>query len=204
MGATTHNTPSPSLTPSTTPFFRLASLAASFARRRVGEGPFPTELVDEPGSTGEYLRSNGYEFGTTTGRARRCGWLDIPQMKFSTVINGFTSLNLTKLDVLTGLPEILIGTKYVYKGKELDTMPANLKIMESPDFKVEFETLPGWTEDISTCTKFDELPPNAQKYVLRVQDLLGVPIRWIGVGPNRLDVVDRGEGWDILEQQKGV
>ncbi|GMH71291.1 hypothetical protein TrLO_g1920 [Triparma laevis f. longispina] len=169
---------------------------------RVGEGPFPTELVDEPGSTGEYLRSNGYEFGTTTGRARRCGWLDIPQMKFSSTINGFTSLNLTKLDVLTGLPEILIGTKYTYKGENLDTMPANLKIMTSPDFKVEYETMPGWTEDISTVTKFADLPPNAQKYVHRVQDLLGIPIRWIGVGPNRLDVVDRGPGWDLLEQAK--
>lgn len=159
---------------------------------RVGEGPFPTELIDEPGSTGEFLRTKGYEFGTTTGRPRRCGWLDIPQMQFSTSINGFTSLNLTKLDVLTGLPSIHVGTQYVYKGKVLDTMPANLKIMTSPDFKVVYETMPGWTEDISKCTKFDELPLNAQKYVLRVQELLGVPIRWIGVGPNRLDVVDRG------------
>jgi len=169
---------------------------------RVGEGPFPTELVDKPGSTGEFLRSNGYEFGTTTGRPRRCGWLDIPQMKFSTSINGFTSLNLTKLDVLTGLPELHVGVRYHYKGKPLDTMPANLKIMTSPEFKVEYEVLPGWTEDISTCTKFEELPPNAQKYVLRVQELIGVPIRWIGVGPNRLDVVDRGPGWDVVEQQK--
>lgn len=123
-------------------------------------------------------------------------------MKFSSTINGFTSLNLTKLDVLTGLPEILIGTKYTYKGENLDTMPANLKIMTSPDFKVEYETMPGWTEDISTVTKFADLPPNAQKYVHRVQDLLGIPIRWIGVGPNRLDVVDRGPGWDLLEQAK--
>ncbi|GMI25513.1 hypothetical protein TeGR_g11694 [Tetraparma gracilis] len=168
---------------------------------RVGEGPFPTELVDAPGTTGEFLRKNGFEFGTTTGRARRCGWLDIPQMKFSTVINGFTSLNLTKLDVLTGLPEIHIGVKYMYKGKELDTMPANLKILTDPEFKVEYETMPGWTEDIMTCTKFEELPINAQKYVLRVQELLGVPIRWIGVGPNRLDVVDRGEGWDLNNQE---
>ncbi|GMI10134.1 hypothetical protein TrRE_jg1042 [Triparma retinervis] len=169
---------------------------------RVGEGPFPTELVDQPGSTGEFLRSNGYEFGTTTGRPRRCGWLDIPQMKFSTNINGFTSLNLTKLDVLTGLPELKIGIRYTLDGKPIDTMPANLKIMTSSKFKVEYEVLPGWTEDISTCTKFAELPPNAQKYVLRVQELIGVPIRWIGVGPNRLDVVDRGPGWDVVEQKR--
>jgi adenylosuccinate synthase len=89
----------------------------------------------------------------------------------------------------------------MYKGKELDTMPANLKILTDPEFKVEYETMPGWTEDIMTCTKFEELPINAQKYVLRVQELLGVPIRWIGVGPNRLDVVDRGEGWDLNNQE---
>ena len=123
-------------------------------------------------------------------------------MKFSTQINGFTSLNLTKLDVFTGMGELKIGTKYMYEGKELDTMPANLKVLESKDFKVEYETLPGWTEDISTVTKFEDLPVNAQKYTLRVQELLGVPIRWIGVGPNRLDVVDRGEGWDLVNQER--
>jgi len=91
----------------------------------VGEGPFPTELFD---ATAEEMRRVGYEYGTTTGRPRRCGWLDIPQLRYSCLINGFTSLILTKLDVLDGLKEIKIGVRYMYKGKELDTMPSNLKV----------------------------------------------------------------------------
>jgi len=107
----------------------------------------------------------------------------------------FTTLNLTKLDVLTGMPELKIGTHYMYKGKHYDTMPANLKVMGGVE--VKYETLPGWKEDISKITKFEDLPLNARRYVLRVQELLGVPIRWIGVGPNRDDVVDRGEKWEL-------
>lgn len=163
---------------------------------RVGEGPFPTELVpDGPNSIGYHLGTVGAEYGTTTGRQRRCGWLDIPQMKYSCLINGFTALNLTKLDVLTGLKEIKIGIAYKYKGEYLKSMPACLKSLSEAE--VEYETMPGWTEDISNCKTFEDLPENAQKYVLRVQELLEVPIRWIGVGPNRLDQIDRGEGWDL-------
>mmetsp|Transcript_7788 Transcript_7788/g.22903 ORF Transcript_7788/g.22903 Transcript_7788/m.22903 type:complete len:541 (-) Transcript_7788:416-2038(-) len=165
---------------------------------RVGEGPFPTELPDEgPGSIGHHLGTVGAEWGTTTGRARRCGWLDVQQLRFSTQINGFTSVNLTKLDVLTGLDEVKIGNGYRHKGKLLSggTMPACLKVMS--ELEVEYETMPGWTEDITECKSFEDLPVNAQKYVLRVQELLGVPVRWIGVGPNRLATVDRGEGWDL-------
>ena len=161
---------------------------------RVGEGPFPTELSTDHG-IGQHLSSVGAEFGTTTGRPRRCGWLDVPQMKFSTLINGFTSINLTKLDVFTGLDEIKVGKAYKYKGKYIDEMPANLKILE--DVEVEYEVFPGWKEDISKAKKFEDLPLNAQNYVLKVQEMLGVPIRWIGVGPNRLEVVDRGEGWEL-------
>jgi len=163
---------------------------------RVGEGPFPTELPLEEGSPGSHLAQVGAEYGTTTGRARRCGWLDIVQMKYSALINGFTSINLTKVDVLTGLTEVKIGKGYKYKGKYLSTMPANLTILS--DVEVEYESLPGWTEDISSCKTFEELPENCQKYILRVQELIGVPIRWIGVGPNRTDVIDRGEGWDLV------
>jgi len=163
---------------------------------RVGEGPFPTELErDAPGSIGEHLGVVGAEWGTTTGRARRVGWLDIPQMKYSTLINGFTSINLTKLDVLTGLPELKIGRAYKHNGKILNTMPSSLKTMS--ELEVIYETLPGWSEDISKARNFEDLPVNAQRYVLRVQELLGVPIRWIGCGPNRLDMIDRGEGWDL-------
>lgn len=163
---------------------------------RVGEGPFPTELPMVESSPGLHLGQVGAEFGTTTGRSRRCGWLDIPQMKYSALINGFTSINLTKLDVLTGLPEVKLGKAYKYKGEYLSGMPASLSVLQ--DVEVEYEVLPGWSEDISNCKRFEELPENCQKYVLRVQELLGVPIRWIGVGPNRLDVIDRGDGWDLV------
>jgi adenylosuccinate synthase len=163
---------------------------------RVGEGPFPTELeMTVEGTVGHHLSSVGAEYGTTTGRGRRCGWLDIPQMHYSCLINGFTSLNITKLDVLTGLDVVKIGKGYKYNGELLKSMPANLDVMGAVE--VEYETLPGWKEDISGVKNFDDLPVNAQRYVLRVQELLGVPVRWIGVGPNRLDVIDRGEGWDL-------
>lgn len=163
---------------------------------RVGEGPFPTELEREvPGSIGEHLGVVGAEWGTTTGRSRRVGWLDIPQMRYSTLINGFTALNLTKLDVLTGLAEVKIGRAYKHKGKILNTMPSCLKTMS--EIEVIYETMPGWSEDISKARNFEDLPVNAQRYVLRVQELLGVPIRWIGCGANRLDMIDRGEGWDL-------
>lgn len=166
---------------------------------RVGEGPFPTELSTDEG-IGKHLSSVGAEYGTTTGRPRRCGWIDIPQMQFSVLINGFTSINLTKLDVFTGLEELKIGKAYKYKGEVIEGMPANLNILE--DVEVEYDVVPGWTEDISKCTTFEELPLNAQNYVLKVQEMLGVPIRWIGVGPNRLEVVDRGEGWDLSNTKK--
>jgi adenylosuccinate synthase len=166
---------------------------------RVGEGPFPTELDTDEG-IGYHLSSVGAEYGTTTGRSRRCGWLDIPQMKYATLVNGFTSLNLTKLDVLTGVPEVKLGKAYKYKGEYLDTMPASLGVLGN--LEVEYEILPGWKEDITQVQSFEELPINAQRYVLRVQELLGVPIRWIGVGPNRLDVIDRGEGWDLASKME--
>jgi adenylosuccinate synthase len=162
---------------------------------RVGEGPFPTELIpDSPTSIGYHLGTVGAEYGTTTGRQRRCGWLDIPQMQYSCLINGFTAINLTKLDVLTGLDEVKIGVAYKHNGKFLESMPSCLRTLGESE--VVYESLPGWSEDITKCQSFDELPANAQKYVMRVQELLGVPVRWIGVGPNRLDQIDRGDGWD--------
>jgi adenylosuccinate synthase len=169
---------------------------------RVGEGPFPTELELVEGSPGLHFSQVGAEYGTTTGRGRRCGWLDIPQMKYSSLINGFTSINLTKIDVLTGLPEIKLGVAYKHNGEYVNGMPANLTTLG--DVEVEYETLPGWSEDITTCQTFDELPPNCQKYILRVQELIGIPIRWIGVGPNRADVIDRGEGWDLVAMEESA
>jgi len=163
---------------------------------RVGEGPFPTELiVNDPSSIGYHLGTVGAEYGTTTGRQRRCGWLDIPQMQYSVLINGYTAINLTKLDVLTGLKEIKMGVAYKHNGTFLESMPSCLQTLG--ECEVVYESMPGWTEDISGCKTFEELPTNAKKYVLRVQELLGVPVRWIGVGPNRLDQIDRGDGWDL-------
>jgi adenylosuccinate synthase len=160
---------------------------------RVGEGPFPTELNTEEG-IGQHLAVVGHEWGTTTGRARRCGWLDLPQLKYSTTINGFTSLNLTKVDVLTGLDKIQLATGYKYKGQFLTTMPASLAELE--DVEVQYEVLDGWKEDISKCRKFEDLPENCKTYILKIEEIVGIPIRWIGVGPNRLDVIDRGEEFE--------
>jgi adenylosuccinate synthase len=153
---------------------------------RVGEGPFPTELLNE---TGERLRASGSEFGTTTGRPRRCGWIDIPQLKYSAMLNGFTAINLTKVDVLTGFSEIKIGKRYLVDGKEVKGMPASLKVYS--DVTVEYETMPGWAEDISKVKTFEELPANCKAYILRLEDLIGLPIRWIGVGSGRLDIIER-------------
>lgn len=153
---------------------------------RVGEGPFPTELL---GEIGERLRASGGEFGTTTGRPRRCGWLDIPQLKYSLQLNGVTDINLTKLDVLTGFESIQIGIKYIREGKELEYMPASLKVYS--EVNVEFETLQGWTEDISKCRSFADLPVNCRRYVKRIEQLLGMKIKYIGVGAGREDLIDR-------------
>lgn len=163
---------------------------------RVGEGPFPTELSTDDG-IGYHLSSVGAEYGTTTGRPRRCGWLDLPQLKYSATINGFTALNLTKVDVLTGLKEIKLGVAYKCRGEYLSTMPASLS--QLTDVEVEFETLPGWTEDITKCKTFEELPVNCQRYISRIEAIVGVPIRWIGVGHNRADQIDRGEDFEIKE-----
>jgi adenylosuccinate synthase len=160
---------------------------------RVGEGPFPTELNVLVGE-GEHLATVGHEFGTTTGRPRRCGWLDLPQLKYSITINGYTSINLTKLDVLTGLKTIPLGVGYKLNGQYLDTMPACLR--ELKDVEVEYETMQGWDEDISKCRRFEDLPKNCKTYVLRIEEILGVPIRWIGVGANREDMLDRGEEFE--------
>jgi adenylosuccinate synthase len=116
-------------------------------------------------------------------------------MKYSALINGFTSINLTKIDVLTGLPVVKLAKAYKYKGAVLESMPASLDVLSQVE--VEYETLDGWTEDITNCRNFEELPANCQRYILRVQELLGVPIRWIGVGPSREAVIDRDDGWDL-------
>lgn len=148
---------------------------------RVGSGPFPTENL---GRVGDQLRFAGQEFGTTTGRPRRCGWLDIVALKYSCQINGFSSLNLTKLDVLSDLSEIWLGVGYKeIDGKPIKSFPADLRALEQ--LQVEYEILPGWKTDISGFKNYSDLPKAAQQYVERIEELVGVPIHYIGVGPGR-------------------
>jgi len=149
---------------------------------RVGAGPFPTELEDE---NGKHMRAVGAEFGTTTGRPRRCGWLDMPVLHYSNCLNGYSSINITKLDVLTGLKELKIGVSYSIDGKTLakGQMPSTL--IDLGKVKVQYETLPGWSEDISKCTSVEQLPKEAKNYVKRVEELSSLPVSWIGVGPGR-------------------
>jgi len=153
---------------------------------RVGEGPFPTELHDE---MGEFLRKAGAEFGTTTGRPRRCGWIDTVVGRYATRINGVTDFVVTKLDVLTGLDQVPVCVAYDVGGVRFDEMP-----MSQSDFhhaKPIYEYLPGWSEDISACRSFDDLPANARAYVGRVEELIGARVSTIGVGPARDAIIER-------------
>lgn len=156
---------------------------------RVGAGPFPTELTD---AIGLHLRDVGHEQGTTTGRDRRCGWLDIPVVRFSHSLNNYQALNITKLDVLTGLEELKLGVAYEVDGVRLPDgrMPSTLRELSA--VKVVYESMPGWTEDISECTDYDQLPANARAYLDRISELIGVPCSWIGVGPSRHSMLANG------------
>lgn len=147
---------------------------------RVGAGPFPTELFDD---TGRYLQHKGAEVGATTGRDRRCGWLDMVLLRESARLNGFTELALTKLDVLSGLPELKICTAYKYKGATLDYPPQAENSLA--DVEPVFETLPGWDEDITAAKSRDCLPENARNYIARIEEILGVPVTLISIGPDR-------------------
>jgi len=149
---------------------------------RVGEGPFPTEQLNPEG---EALQQIGAEFGVTTGRKRRCGWLDLVVMKYSTWINGYTHLNITKLDVLDTFKEIEVGVAYKDNktGEVLKSFPADLNDLANVD--VVYETLPGWEQDISKIKNYEDLPENCKKYLKFIAEFLGVPIKWIGTGPAR-------------------
>ncbi|OLY84245.1 Adenylosuccinate synthetase [Smittium mucronatum] len=151
---------------------------------RVGSGPFPTELLD---STGEKLQKFGAEFGVTTGRPRRCGWLDLVVLNHSNLINGYTSLNLTKLDVLDVFDEIKVATSYTINGEETKTFPADLNLLQ--DVTINYKTFKGWNQSIAKCTTFEQLPENCQIYVNFIQQFIGVPIEWIGVGVGREDMI---------------
>jgi adenylosuccinate synthase len=153
---------------------------------RVGAGPFPTELHDE---SGEFLRRQGFEFGTTTGRPRRTGWYDAPVARYSARINGVTDFVLTKLDVLTGLERIPVCVAYEVDGRRVEEVPVS-----QSDFHHAvpiYEEFPGWTEDITGARAFDDLPKNARDYVLALELMSGARISAIGVGPDREAIVVR-------------
>ncbi|MCU1514913.1 MAG: adenylosuccinate synthetase, partial [Microbacteriaceae bacterium] len=158
---------------------------------RVGEGPIPTELV---GEKGDELRNAGAEFGTTTGRPRRPGWFDAPIARYATRINGVTDFVLTKLDVLTGQAEIPVCVAYSVDGVRVDEVPVS-----QSDFHHAvpiYEEFAGWTEDITGARTFEDLPKNAQAYVLALEAISGSRISAIGVGPDREAIIVRH---DLLE-----
>lgn len=151
---------------------------------RVGSGPFPTELTDD---VGKHLSTRGHEFGSVTGRPRRCGWLDIVALRRAIQLNGFSGLCITKLDVLDGLPEIKLCTSYVLRGEKCNDPPLNAE-----DFALcepVYETMPGWQDSTAGARVFADLPAAAQAYLLRIEALSGVPIDIISTGSDRKDTI---------------
>lgn len=164
---------------------RALGIAKAYCTR-VGEGPFPTEDV---GADGERLREAGHEFGATTGRPRRCGWLDMVALRYALELNGAEGWVLTNLDVLTGFEKIPVGMAYTRRGERLERYPA-----EWPDLDgvaVEYRELAGWTEDLRAARRFEQLPEAARSYVEFLEEASGKPIRLISVGPGRDEVVSR-------------
>jgi adenylosuccinate synthase len=147
---------------------------------RVGAGPFPSELFDD---IGEQIQEKGAEFGATTGRRRRCGWLDTVILKNAVRLNGLTGLAITKLDVLDGLESVKICTAYEYQGEIIKDFPASLDVLA--DCKPVYETLPGWPEDISSMRKLEDFPANTRSYLDRMAELAETEIDIVSVGPDR-------------------
>jgi len=164
---------------------RVVGVAKSFTTR-VGAGPFPTELS---GEIGDQLRGTGEnqwdEYGTTTGRPRRCGWLDAVILRYAARVNGLDELALTKLDILSGLERIKIAVAYERNGERTEHFPVEFGLEELAQWKPIYEDLPGWSEDITEVRRREDLPPAAQNYVARVEEWVGVPITLISVGPER-------------------
>ncbi|KAF3049208.1 hypothetical protein E8E11_003571 [Didymella keratinophila] len=153
---------------------------------RVGSGPFPTEQLNE---VGEKLQKVGHEVGVTTGRKRRCGWLDLVVMKHSHACNDYTSLNLTKLDVLDDFDELKIATAYSHKGQKLEGFPSNPDVLA--EVEVHYETLPGWKKPTTGAKSYYDLPSQAREYIEFIEKFVGVKVKWIGVGPARDHMVVR-------------
>jgi adenylosuccinate synthase len=152
---------------------------------RVGSGPFPTELFDK---TGEKLREKGHEFGATTGRPRRCGWLDLPALKYAIMLNGVTELKMMKADVLSGFPKIKVATGYKINGKLTESVPFD---SERADIEVAYKTFEGWDDKLEKITVFDDLPDPLKNYIQFIETETRVPIKLVSVGPNRKETIFR-------------
>lgn len=183
-----------------TKFQAIIGVAKAYTTR-VGAGPYPTEIL---GGLADKIREVGGEYGTTTGRPRRVGWLDMVALRYAHKVNGLTHLCLTKLDVLSGLEELPVAVGYKLtdgSGRILDaSVPADLEALSKAE--VVYETLPGWKEDISGVREWQALPENARRYVERVEELCGVPVAWIGVGPGRDAMVCRGDALGKKQAEK--
>jgi adenylosuccinate synthase len=153
---------------------------------RVGGGPFPTELA---GPLGEQIRERGQEYGTTTGRPRRCGWFDAVAGHHAVQVNGFDAIALTRLDILSAFDPLQICTAYELDGERIDYFPSIPTVLER--CRPVFEELPGWLTPLDDCASFDDLPPAARAYVERLQALLDAPIDLIGVGAERTQTITR-------------
>ncbi len=158
---------------------------------RVGEGPFPTELTNE---TGDWIREKAHEYGTVTGRPRRIGWFDAIAMRHAKRVSGMNCLSLNLLDIFTGLKKVKICTAYMLDGKQIDYYPASLKELERCE--PVYEEFDGWTEDISTVTEYDQLPANAKKYLKRIEELTGLQLMTISVGPSREQTITLKDAWE--------
>jgi adenylosuccinate synthase len=156
---------------------RVIGIAKAYATR-VGGGPFPTELEDD---LGQHLRDAGAEYGATTGRPRRCGWLDAAALRYAVRVNGMDEMALTKLDVLSGLPEVRIGVGYELDGERLEDLPWDGVERLVP----VYETLPGWSEDLSQVRALTDMPNNARRYIARIEELTGCRVGLVSVGPDR-------------------
>lgn len=158
---------------------------------RVGEGPFPTELTNE---TGDWIREKAHEYGTVTGRPRRIGWFDAVAMRHAKRVSGMNCLSLNLLDIFTGLKKVKICTAYMLDGKQIDYYPASLKELERCE--PVYEEFDGWKEDISTVTEYDQLPANAKKYLKRIEELTGLQLMTVSVGPSREQTITLKDAWE--------
>lgn len=159
---------------------------------RVGAGPFPTELVNE---TGDYIREAGHEYGTVTGRPRRVGWFDTVALRHAKRVSGIDCLSLNLLDVLTGLKTIKIATAYELDGEKIDYYPASLAELER--CKPVYEEMPGWDEDITKAQSLADLPENARKYLERLEELTGLKLATVSVGPDREQTIVIKNPWNF-------